>query len=120
MVYSNQYIRYNYKYPYGTDFGGVSMLSYDNYITVNGHTNVFWGWGREDSDIQHRIERKELPIQKPKLIESARYSMLQHEHPWTFQKEDSKEDIENSYQAITHKMLMNKVKNIIYTVPSMC
>ena len=28
----------------------------------------------------------------------ARYSMVSHDHPWTFQKEWSKEDITNSYK----------------------
>lgn len=32
--------------------------------------------------------------------------MCGHAHPWTFQNEKHKEAIENSYQAVTHKMLM--------------
>ena len=36
--------------------------------------------------------------------------MCGHAHPWTFQNEKHKEGIENSYQAVTHKMLM-KLKN---------
>ena len=55
--------KYDYRYPYGTDFGGVTMMSAANYTSVNGHTNVFWGWGREDSDIEYRI-RKQMKIEK--------------------------------------------------------
>ena len=98
--------KYDYRYPYGTDFGGVTMMSAQNYTYVNGHTNVFWGWGREDSDIEHRIHNKDMKIEKPKIFDSARYSMCVHAHPWTFQNEKHKQDIENSYQAVTHKMLM--------------
>ena len=29
----------------------------------------------------------------------ARYSMCDHDHPWTFQNEKHKTDIENSYQG---------------------
>jgi hypothetical protein len=97
--------KYKYRYPYGTDFGGVTMMSALNYTNVNGHTNVFWGWGREDSDIEYRI-RKQLKIKKPEVFDSARYSMCGHSHPWTFQNEKHKAGIENSYQAVTHKMLM--------------
>jgi hypothetical protein len=32
--------------------------------------------------------------------------MCGHAHPWTFQNEKHKANIENSYQAVTHKMLM--------------
>jgi len=32
--------------------------------------------------------------------------MCGHAHPWTFQNEKHKAGIENSYQAVTHKMLM--------------
>lgn len=62
--------KYKYRYPYGTDFGGVTMMSADNYTNVNGHTNVFWGWGREDSDIEYRI-RKQLKILKPEVFDSG-------------------------------------------------
>ncbi|CAG5078078.1 Oidioi.mRNA.OKI2018_I69.PAR.g8893.t1.cds [Oikopleura dioica] len=97
--------KYDYRYPYGTDFGGVTMMSAQNYTMVNGHTNVFWGWGREDSDIEYRI-RKQMKIEKPEVFDSARYTMCGHAHPWTFQNEKHKAHIENSYQAVTHKMLM--------------
>ena len=45
-------------------------MSSDNYTNVNGHTNVFWGWGREDSDIEYRI-RKQLKIEKPEVFDSG-------------------------------------------------
>ena len=64
-------IRYKYRYPYGTDFGGVTMMSSQNYSTVNGHTNVFWGWGREDSDIEHRIHTEHMKIEKPEIFDSG-------------------------------------------------
>ena len=64
--------KYNYRYPYGTDFGGVTMMSALNYSEVNGHTNVFWGWGREDSDIEHRIHAKHMKIEKPEIFDSGK------------------------------------------------
>jgi hypothetical protein len=67
----NAFIRYKYRYPYGTDFGGVTMMSSQNYSTVNGHTNVFWGWGREDSDIEHRIHTEHMKIEKPEIFDSG-------------------------------------------------
>ena len=52
--------------PYGTDFGGITMLRPEDYIKANGMSNLFWGWGREDDDMQHRIELANLEVLKPK------------------------------------------------------
>ena len=68
--------KYNYRYPYGTDFGGVTMMSALNYSEVNGHTNVFWGWGREDSDIEHRIHAKHMKIEKPEIFDSGKILII--------------------------------------------
>ena len=47
------------------------MMSAQNYSSVNGHTNVFWGWGREDSDIEHRIHNQHMKIEKPEIFDSG-------------------------------------------------
>ena len=65
--------KYNYRYPYGTDFGGVTMMSREQYELVNGHTNLFWGWGKEDSDMEFRLRTKGLVIAKPDDIDTGRY-----------------------------------------------
>jgi len=75
--------KFDYK-PYGTDFGGITMLRPDDYIKANGMSNLFWGWGREDDDMQHRIELAELTVAKPLNYEQARYKMIPHQHPWIF------------------------------------
>lgn len=75
--------KFDYK-PYGTDFGGITMLRPNDYIKANGMSNLFWGWGREDDDMQHRIERAELTVVKPKNYDQARYKMIPHQHPWIF------------------------------------
>jgi hypothetical protein len=75
--------KFDYK-PYGTDFGGITMMRPDDYIKANGMSNLFWGWGREDDDMQHRIERADLTVVKPKNYNQARYKMIPHQHPWIF------------------------------------
>lgn len=37
--------------PYKDIFGGVSALTKDQFIKVNGFSNEFWGWGGEDDDM---------------------------------------------------------------------
>lgn len=40
--------------PYKTYFGGVSALSPEQYLKMNGFPNNYWGWGGEDDDIAVR------------------------------------------------------------------
>ena len=70
--------------PYGTDFGGVTMLRPAHYIKVNGMSNLFWGWGREDDDMQFRVQRANFTVKKPINYDDARYKMIPHQHPWIF------------------------------------
>lgn len=37
--------------PYKMYFGGVSALTPDQYLKMNGFPNNYWGWGGEDDDI---------------------------------------------------------------------
>lgn len=37
--------------PYEDIFGGVSALTKEQFINVNGFSNEFWGWGGEDDDM---------------------------------------------------------------------
>lgn len=75
--------KFDYK-PYGTDFGGITMLRPADYVKANGMSNLFWGWGREDDDMQHRIELAQLSVVKPLNYDQARYKMIPHQHPWIF------------------------------------
>ncbi|RXG61045.1 Beta-1,4-N-acetylgalactosaminyltransferase bre-4, partial [Armadillidium vulgare] len=45
-----------YKLPYNDIFGGVSAMTVDQFRTVNGFSNKFWGWGGEDDDMSNRIK----------------------------------------------------------------
>lgn len=40
--------QFGYKMPYAEYFGGVTIFTNEDFITVNGYSNHFWGWGGED------------------------------------------------------------------------
>lgn len=42
--------------PYTQYFGGVSSLSKEQYLKINGFPNNYWGWGGEDDDIFNRSD----------------------------------------------------------------
>lgn len=42
--------------PYSQYFGGVSAVTPEQYLKMNGFPNQYWGWGGEDDDIAARWE----------------------------------------------------------------
>ena len=76
--------KFKYKDHYGTEFGGVTMLRVEQYLKANGHSNLFWVWGKEDDDMTFRVHASGQSVRKPINYKSARYSMIPHQHPWAF------------------------------------
>ncbi|CAF3751224.1 unnamed protein product [Rotaria magnacalcarata] len=67
----------NYELPYRTIFGGVSALTIEQFKSVNGFSNQYFGWGGEDDDMAARILTKYRISRYPASI--ARYKMLRHQ-----------------------------------------
>lgn len=44
----------NFRLPYDT-FGGVSAVTVNQFILLNGYGNNYWGWGSEDDDMAERL-----------------------------------------------------------------
>ena len=65
--------KFKYKLPYKDIFGGVSAMSGQDFVKVNGFSNRFWGWGGEDDDIRRRINKAGLKL--------TRYSPLVARYP---------------------------------------
>ncbi|KAM7390634.1 hypothetical protein PAMA_008698 [Pampus argenteus] len=69
--------KFNYALPYNTYFGGVSSLSKDQYLKINGFPNTYWGWGGEDDDIYRRVIYRGMSISRPDSM-TGRYKMIKH------------------------------------------
>ena len=39
---------------YNVMVGGVLVVTKQQYLAVNGFSNLYWGWGGEDDDMAHR------------------------------------------------------------------
>ncbi|XP_031157217.1 beta-1,4-galactosyltransferase 1-like [Sander lucioperca] len=70
--------KFNFHLPYNGYFGGVSSLSKDQYLKINGFPNSFWGWGGEDDDIYNRILNRGMSISRPDSV-TGKYRMIKHE-----------------------------------------
>ncbi|CAI4223667.1 unnamed protein product [Auanema sp. JU1783] len=46
--------KFNESLPYPHYFGGVCAFTKQDYLSVNGASNRYWGWGGEDDDLYHR------------------------------------------------------------------
>ncbi|XP_053558928.1 beta-1,4-galactosyltransferase 2-like [Bombina bombina] len=72
---ANAQDRHNYRLFYSTAFGGIVGFSREQYLKVNGFSNLFWGWGKEDDELYQRVfavgmtvDRADENIAKSKAI----------------------------------------------------
>jgi hypothetical protein len=57
------------------------VISKENFQTVNGMCNSFWGWGKEDMALRRSLERKRIKIIEPgKSIGSNNTNTFWHIH----------------------------------------
>ncbi|KAG9472660.1 beta-1,4-galactosyltransferase 3-like [Eleutherodactylus coqui] len=70
--------KFQYSLPYWTYFGGVSALTPDQFMKMNGFPNTYWGWGGEDDDIAMRIRLSGMSITRTPLA-LGRYKMIPHD-----------------------------------------
>uniref|UniRef100_A0A2C9JF46 Galactosyltransferase N-terminal domain-containing protein n=2 Tax=Biomphalaria glabrata TaxID=6526 RepID=A0A2C9JF46_BIOGL len=69
--------KYDFELYYQSHFGGVVGFSKENYLKVNGNSNLYLGWGGEDDDFRARLVSKGYNILRYPL-EIARYNMIKH------------------------------------------
>jgi len=62
---------------YNAMVGGVLALTKQQYLAVNGFSNMYWGWGGEDDDMGYRILASGFQISRPSR-KNLSYTMLSH------------------------------------------
>ncbi|KAG8146874.1 hypothetical protein E2320_013966 [Naja naja] len=70
--------KFKYNLPYYQYFGGVSALTPDQYMKINGFPNQYWGWGGEDDDISMRVRFRGMKILRPP-VSVGHYKMVKHQ-----------------------------------------
>ncbi|XP_019326364.1 PREDICTED: beta-1,4-galactosyltransferase 3 isoform X2 [Aptenodytes forsteri] len=79
--------KFQYTLPYKSFFGGVSALTPEHYMKMNGFPNTYWGSGGENDDIATRIQLAGMKIVRtsPHL---GRYKVMDYneetetQEPW--------------------------------------
>jgi len=69
--------KFRYQLPYSTIFGGATAFTKSQFLTLNGYSNKFSGWGGEDDDMFRRLYLAQMDIQRPEN-KIGRYRMIRH------------------------------------------
>ncbi|XP_052500554.1 beta-1,4-galactosyltransferase 1 [Budorcas taxicolor] len=69
--------KFGFSLPYVQYFGGVSALSKQQFLSINGFPNNYWGWGGEDDDIYNRLAFRGMSVSRPNAI-IGKCRMIRH------------------------------------------
>ncbi|CAH1775772.1 unnamed protein product [Owenia fusiformis] len=72
--------KHGYRLLYDNIFGGVMAIQPENFVKINGFSNLFFGWGGEDDDMYKRIKVSKLKAGHAHRWNRGipRYTMLGH------------------------------------------
>lgn len=76
-------------YHYEKFVGGILLLTRDQYRKVNGLSNLFWGWGREDDELYIRMMEAGMKVYRPEGITTG-LNTFKHLHDKTKRKRDQR------------------------------
>nr|XP_057920047.1 beta-1,4-galactosyltransferase 1 [Doryrhamphus excisus] len=106
--------KFGFRLPYNQYFGGVSSMSKEQFLTINGFPNNYWGWGGEDDDIYNRLASKGMSISRPSN-EVGKCRMIRHV------RDKQNEPNPQRFDRIAHtRETMNKdgIKSLSYKLVS--
>ncbi|KAG7313824.1 hypothetical protein KOW79_022320 [Hemibagrus wyckioides] len=114
--------KFGFRLPYNEYFGGVSSLSKEQYLKINGFPNNYWGWGGEDDDVYNRLTFRGMSISRPdhqigrcKMIRHAR-DKLNEPNPHRFSRiSQTKQTMEKDGINSLSYSVMSWEKNRLYT-----
>ncbi|XP_023151486.2 beta-1,4-galactosyltransferase 1 [Amphiprion ocellaris] len=106
--------KFGFRLPYNQYFGGVSSMSKEQYLKINGFPNNYWGWGGEDDDIYNRLASKGMSISRASG-EVGKCRMIRHD------RDKQNEPNPQRFDRIAHtRETMNKdgINSLSYRVVS--
>ncbi|KAL5020105.1 hypothetical protein ScPMuIL_002997 [Solemya velum] len=66
-------------YHYKSFVGGVLLIAAKHFKMVNGMSNRYWGWGREDDEFYVRLKKALLKVRRPQNITTG-FQTFKHIH----------------------------------------
>ncbi|XP_069071894.1 beta-1,4-galactosyltransferase 1-like [Pleurodeles waltl] len=74
---ANAVDKFGFSLPYDTLFGGVVAFTKDQFLKINGYSNMFWGWGGEDDELYSRVAAAGMKVERPNSV-IAKSRMIVH------------------------------------------
>uniref|UniRef100_A0A8D0G0J3 Beta-1,4-galactosyltransferase n=1 Tax=Strix occidentalis caurina TaxID=311401 RepID=A0A8D0G0J3_STROC len=105
--------KFKYILPYKSFFGGVSALTPEHYMKMNGFPNTYWGSGGENDDIATRIQLAGMKIVRtsPHL---GRYKVMDYSEEMETQDEEATQPWDDGMNSLEFKLL-SRTKHPLYT-----
>ncbi|XP_055340466.1 beta-1,4-galactosyltransferase 4-like [Paramacrobiotus metropolitanus] len=69
--------KFKYKAMYAIYFGGVVSFTSQQFRSINGFSNLYWGWGGEDDDLFARVNAK-IGDWDRSPVDVGQYTMIKH------------------------------------------
>ncbi|XP_065656640.1 beta-1,4-N-acetylgalactosaminyltransferase bre-4 [Hydra vulgaris] len=104
--------KFQYQLPYETIFGGVAAFTKEHFVSINGMSNLFWGWGGEDDDLYRRIVTMGYKLTRPSLL-TGRYTMVKFNH---FQSSQADPNRMNLLKNSDERMTVDGLNTLKYTL----
>ncbi|XP_071793692.1 beta-1,4-galactosyltransferase 7-like [Asterias amurensis] len=104
------------KYDYSKFIGGIMLMTCEQFQKLNGLSNRFWGWGREDDELYMRIQEANMKISKPEGISTGRKTFY-HIHDKKKRKRDVKR-LGNQHKESFKRDPETGLDNVQYSVRS--
>jgi hypothetical protein len=106
--------QFGYQLPYGGYFGGVTMFNKQDFMEVNGYSNLYWGWGAEDDDMMLRCYAKGKIIPPAHIPRRrGRYESLAHKR--TVWLNEYKENINRLRGLTEENVIVEGLNTLTYT-----
>jgi xylosylprotein 4-beta-galactosyltransferase len=103
------------KYHYDKFLGGILLINNIHFRQVDGFSNTFWGWGREDDEFYRRIQEAHLTIFRPEGITTGNRT-FRHVHDSMRRPRDSfRYGDQKAYLRRDHNTGVNSIR---YTIAS--
>jgi len=78
-VYHLSSPEYHPKYHYSKYIGGVLLMTLKTFELLNGLSNNYWGWGREDDELYTRLSKNKISVKRQTGL-STGYDTYIHIH----------------------------------------
>lgn len=106
------------KYHYSTFVGGILLLTKEQFESLNGLSNRYWGWGLEDDEFFARIRDSKMNVSRPQNINSGVHNTFRHLHDRSVRRRDTAR-LFNQKEATRKRDRVTGLADVQYTLVSM-